>query len=101
MAQQPAFDLEQETAALTVEAAEAAAGGDDAMTGDDQRVGVGAAGLADGTRRVFEPFCEFTVGVGTAGRDGGNCLPDTALEVCASRLERQAECETGVGEVGA
>jgi len=87
MDQQPAFDVEQKAAALPVETAQPAAAGDDAMAGDNQWIRVGAASLADGTRRIFEVFCQLTVGVRLTERNGRDFGPNAALEVGAGRAQ--------------
>jgi hypothetical protein len=100
MGQQPAFDVEQKAAALPVEATQPATAGDDAMAGNDQWIWVGAASLADGTRGIFEVFCQLTVGVGLPERNGRDFGPDAALEVGTGRAQGQAEFKARVGEVG-
>jgi hypothetical protein len=61
--EQPAFDVEQETAAFAGEATQPAAGGDDAVAGHDDWIGIGAASLADSARGVFEVLGHIAVGV--------------------------------------
>ena len=52
MTQQPAFDVEQKAAVLAGEATQSAIGGDHPMAGHDERERIGAAGLANGARRI-------------------------------------------------
>jgi len=48
MGEEPAFHIEEKTAPGPVEAAQAAVGGEDPVTGHDQGQGVGATGTAHG-----------------------------------------------------
>lgn len=70
------------------------------MARDDQRVRVGAAGLADGTWRIFEVFGQCTLGLGFAQRDGADFIPHPALENCAGRAQEQAKNKGRVGQLG-
>ena len=103
MPEQPAFDVKQETAAFAGEATElfvtSATGGDDAVAGHDDWIGIGAASLADSARGVFEVLGHFAIGVGLPSRDGRNLFPDAALEGGTGRAQRQAKGKTRVTSI--
>jgi hypothetical protein len=80
MRQQPALDVEQETAVLARKTAQPAAGREDAMAGNDDRKGIGAASLADRPRRVVQRLGNLAVGTRLVRRNGRDLLPDAALE---------------------
>ena len=98
VSQEPAFDLEQKTATLTIESTQSAMGGNDAVAGHNQWIGVGAARLADSARRIFELGSQLTVGLRLPGRNGSNARPDTALKVGAGRAQGQGKAECRVGQ---
>ncbi|MPN64156.1 hypothetical protein SDC9_211927 [bioreactor metagenome] len=59
--------------------------GDDPVTGHDQRVGIGAAGLADGARRVVQRSRQLAVGLRAAAGNCRDLRPHPALERGAGR----------------
>ncbi len=93
-AEQGAFAFQVGAAAVSVEAAEGAVGGDDAMAGDFGCVGVAAEGLSDGAWGTdAEGACDGGVG-------GDPTLRDAAAEFVDAGLERGGHRVGGEGKGG-
>lgn len=91
MGEEPALDMEQKSLSLTTEPSDSPAGGNHAVAGDDNRVGVGTAGPANGAWRALDRFGQLAVADRLAVRYGCNVLPHLALERCADWRQWQVE----------
>ena len=69
--------------------------------GNDDRIGIGAAGAAHSARSSGEAFGQFAVGARLARRDQRNPFPNAALEGRSGRRKRQAQFECRILQVGA
>lgn len=74
-------------------AAEIAVAANDAMAGDDDGDGVGGAGSGDGTgcARIASRGRNLRVGLGAAGRDGLQIVPDLHLKSGGADVEREID----------
>jgi len=79
---------------------QAAAGRNDAVAGHNDRIGIGAAGLADGTRRIFDVFGQLTASPRPAAGYRRDLLPDATLKTGAGWPQRQTEGERRIGTIG-
>src|SRR5258706_6244217 len=70
-----------------------------AVTGDHDRYGVGAAGLAHRARRGTQLARELTVAAGTARADRGDLPPHAAPKRRAFSCQRDVETEFGIFEI--
>lgn len=84
MCEQPAFGVEEKASAVMGKPA-GTCGRDHAVTGNDQRKGVVAAGLTDGAGRAAQSPGQFAIAAGFSAGNGGNGLPDTLAEWTALR----------------
>lgn len=91
MGEEPVLDVEQKSLLLMTETSNFAVGGNHAVAGDDNWVGVGAAGPANGARGAGDRFGQLAVAYRLAQRYGGNALPHLALERRAGWRQWQAE----------
>ena len=99
MLQQPTLDVQRVTAAVVHEAAHASFA-HHAMTGDNDRNGIGATGLPYRTRTGIQLQREVTVMAGLSGWDGGHSLPHFGLVGSAVELEGQVEMKFDIFEIG-
>ena len=81
MRQQPALHIEQKTTAIAGKATETATGGNDPMTGNNQRKRIGTTGLTNRTRGVVQGFGHLAVGARLMIRNGRDLCPHAALKV--------------------
>jgi tripartite-type tricarboxylate transporter receptor subunit TctC len=98
MLEQPAFRRKLKSAIAVCKAADRD-GSDHAVTGNDQRNGILAAGLADRSRRRTQLARDFAVASGPARSYAGDPRPYPPLEFRAPLRQREIETELRIGEV--
>ena len=70
MGEKPVLDVEQKSRSLTTEPSDSPASGNHPVAGDDNRVGVGTAGPANGAWPAWDRFGQLAVADRVAVRDG-------------------------------
>src|SRR5574343_973820 len=93
--QQPAFDIDEVTTALVIEAAQSSTRGHYPMAGYEQGIGIGPTRLPDGARRAANLAGNLAIGQQLAKRNGRNGLPNPALKGRALSSQGQIEHRPG------
>jgi len=98
MSEQPALALKHITADLSAVPPDAGHA-DNTVTRHNDRDGILATGVADGTRTAVKAVRQFPVGPGLARGDLQQRPPDPLLESRAREGHRYAKLLSGVGEI--